>query len=220
MTMARTHNSPDLRCRRLGAADLPAIASIHREAFSSGTLTAFGPKCVEKYYAWHMEGKHAVATLGLESEHGLIGFCVLLSHNQFFGFLHRALPDIVASLLRSPSLAIRRGFASRVRGGMGLLIGRGGASQQPATIRILAIAVRPCCQGQGFAQILLKAAAELAQSRGASALALSVHPDNERAVRAYVRDGWERVLTDGQWRGLMRKSLVNKVGNPPTVSVI
>src|SRR5436309_1057273 len=140
MTTAQKKNPPEVVCRQLTAADLPPIASIHIEAFPRGTLTAFGVRCVEKYYAWHLDGDHAVETIGLEYDGTLIGFCVLLWHNQFAGFVHRALPTIVGRLLRSPSLAMRRGFASRLRGGMGLLMGRGGAAPQPATIRLLAIA--------------------------------------------------------------------------------
>ena len=103
---------------------------------------------------------------------------------------------------------------------MRLLMGRGGAAPQPATIRLLAIAVLPGFQGHGYAKIMLHSAAEIARSRGASALALSVHPENERAVRAYLRDGWERVTEAGEWKGLMRKSLLQECPRTPTVSVL
>ena len=110
MTMPQQHTLPEPVCRRLTTADLAAIASIHCEAFSNGILTAFGPKCIEKYYAWHMEGKHGVATLGLEQAGTLIAYCVLLRRNQFSGFLQRAFPNILGKLFCSPSLAVRRGF--------------------------------------------------------------------------------------------------------------
>src|SRR5215475_8803350 len=112
MTMPQKLNTLEPICRLLTVADLPVIASIHRDAFPSGILTAFGPSCVEKYYSWHLEGKHAVRTFGLEQEGNLIGFCVLLRHNQFSGFLRRALPAIVGRLLCSPSLILRPKFMS------------------------------------------------------------------------------------------------------------
>jgi ribosomal protein S18 acetylase RimI-like enzyme len=220
MTTPQRHNSPELICRRLSATDLSSIAEIHRLAFPNGTLTAFGTRCIEKYYSWHMEGKHAVETIGLQRDGALIGFCVLLWHNQFFGFLQRAFPNILGRLLCSPAIAVSRGFVSRLRGGVGLLMGRGGAAPQPATIRLLAIAVHPSLQGNGYAKTMLQAGAEIAGSRGASTLALSVHPENERAVRAYLHDGWERVLQDGVWKGVMHKSLRKRILTTPTVSVL
>ena len=98
-------------------------------------------------------------------------------------------------------------------------MGRGGAASQPDTIRILAIAVHPSFQGHRYARALLQSAADIALSRGASALALTVHPENEHAVRTYVRDGWERVLEGGEWKGTMRKSLVKNPAKPPKVSI-
>src|SRR5437016_118642 len=114
--------SCELVCRRLDAADIPNIVSIHGDGFPNGALTAFGRSCLETYYGWHMEGRHAVGAIGVERDGALIGYCVLIRHNDFCGFLRRALPTLAWSLLRSPSLALRSGFATRVRGGLGLLL--------------------------------------------------------------------------------------------------
>lgn len=89
-----------------------------------------------------------------------------------------------------------------------LVLGRGNGAPQTDTMRILAIALHPDFRGLGLAQILLTAATDIARDCGAHALALSVHPENQRAIRAYDRDGWERVVVNGEWTGLMRKSLV------------
>jgi ribosomal protein S18 acetylase RimI-like enzyme len=196
------------------------MASIHCLGFPHGTLTSMGTPCIKKYYRWHMEGKHAIATFGLELQGVVIGYCVLLSHNQFSGFLLRALPIILRRLARTPSLAIKPGFGRQLRGGLSLLLRLGTARPQPNTLRILAIAIHPSFQGRGFAQLLLTAAAGVAISHGASALALSVHPENERALRAYARDGWERVAVNGKWKGLMRKSLLQDSRKPLTTPVL
>jgi ribosomal protein S18 acetylase RimI-like enzyme len=98
--------------------------------------------------------------------------------------------------------------------------GRGGATSQPDVIRILAIAVHPSFQGQGFGPVLLRAATAIDREQGAASLALSVHPKNERALRAYARDGWERVLVDGVFAGSMRKSLRKSAVKMPAISVL
>jgi ribosomal protein S18 acetylase RimI-like enzyme len=205
-------------CRRLGFGDVSAVARIHCAAYPNGILTAFGERCVMQYYSWHMEGKHAVSTIGLECGDKLIGFCVLLRYNDFGGFLRRGLPIVSAALMRSPWLALQPLFVKRLRGGMSLLVGKRRAKAEPGTVRILSIALEPAYQGHGLGQTLLRAAAETALRDGASALALTVHPDNHRAVRAYQRDGWERTLVNGAWQGAMRKSL-STVTTPPVLSI-
>src|SRR5437764_14526043 len=112
-----------LLCRPLNAGDIADIVSLHNDGFPNGALTAFGRRCVEKYYLWHMRGPHAVAAIGLELDGVLIGYSVLIRHNDFSGFLLRALPTLAWTVLRAPWLALRRGFASRLRGGLGLLLG-------------------------------------------------------------------------------------------------
>jgi len=218
--MAQQHDASGSACRRLNTADIAQVASIHSAAFPGGTLTAFGGRCLEQFYAWHMEGKHAIAAIGLERGGALIGYCILLRRNDFGGFLRRAFLTIAGRLLQSPSLALRSGFVPRLRGGLSLVAGRGGATSQPDVIRILAIAVHPSFQGQGFGPVLLRAATAIAREQGAASLALSVHPKNERALRAYARDGWERVLVDGVFAGSMRKSLRKSAVKMPAISVL
>jgi ribosomal protein S18 acetylase RimI-like enzyme len=49
----------------------------------------------------------------------------------------------------------------------------------------------------------------IALERGFRQMNLSVHPTNTQAVRFYERQGWERVLQDGVWKGQMRKQIAH-----------
>ena len=55
---------------------------------------------------------------------------------------------------------------------------------------VVAVYVSPRHRGVGILDALFEAAAEFAALRGASALTLDVHPENERAQRAYRRLGF------------------------------
>lgn len=200
-------DSSETVCRRVDLRDLPAIVAVHCAAFPHTLLTAFGEKCVAEFYRWHLEGEHAVATIGVEREGVLVGFCVLLWRSDLSGFFRKALSAIAWKLLRTPSLVLRPEFGSRVRGSLGLGRRRGGAPVPATSMRILSIAVSPSFQGKGYGQRLLEAASEIARDKDATTLGLSVHLDNRRALRSYQRNGWERVLIEGVFTGQMRKPL-------------
>lgn len=48
----------------------------------------------------------------------------------------------------------------------------------------------------------------IAREKGFSEMDLTVNPQNEKAIRFYERLGWEKVVNEGRWTGLMRKRLV------------
>lgn len=202
-----SNNTSNSVCRLLGPEDLPAIAEIHRDAFPHTLLTAFGDRCLQKFYKWHLEGEHGVATIGVECQGTLVGFCVLLWRSELSGFLKTALPTIVWRIICKPTLLLRPEFGSRLRGSLGLSVGRKKTEAPPTSMRILSIAVRPAFQRMRLGQKLLNTAAEIARQNGAESLGLSVHVDNLQALHSYTRNGWERVLVDGVFTGQMRKTL-------------
>ncbi len=195
-------------CRTLSPDDLTGVVRVHMAAFPDSLLTAFGPEWVADYYRWHMLGTHAVVTLGVDCDGALAGFSVLLNRNGLKAFYRHYFLAIVWHILRSPGVILRGDLRRRVRICTRSFFQKSEASEgRPGTIRILSIAVHPAHQGNGFGQVLLRAAEEIAIARGASQLALTVHTDNTRAVRAYERAGWDKVLVDGAWLGAMRKDL-------------
>ena len=70
----------------------------------------------------------------------------------------------------------------------------GSAGEMPSVCAgradVVAVYVHPRHRGVGILDSLFEAAAEFAALRGASALTLDVHPENERAQRAYRRLGF------------------------------
>ena len=68
----------------------------------------------------------------------------------------------------------------------GLLVGGSEADVQT-------IGVHPAVQGRGIGTVLLHALTAEAVRRGATSLMLEVRADNERAIRLYTREGFERI---------------------------
>lgn len=55
---------------------------------------------------------------------------------------------------------------------------------------IQSLYIKPAFRGRGLMSLLLDAVREAAQEEGALSLRLYVHQDNERAIRAYRREGF------------------------------
>jgi ribosomal protein S18 acetylase RimI-like enzyme len=59
-------------------------------------------------------------------------------------------------------------------------------------VGLVVIGVDPDCQGQGYGSLLLREFERRAQTYGINRLQLTVHAGNDRAIRAYERNGWRR----------------------------
>ena len=68
---------------------------------------------------------------------------------------------------------------------------------------LVGVYIDPALRREGILESLIAAAAEWTAAQGLAALHLDVHPDNERAARAYERCGFRdtgaRIDSDGVW---------------------
>lgn len=216
---------PQLVVRPLRQEDLPGVVAVHMAAFGDAALSAVGPGAVRRYYLWLLQPLHQssnfVAVLGDE----IVGFCIGgVFRGAMGGFLRRNGPYLAWAVLR----AWRRLFEPRFRGRV-LLGARLAVSAvwRQARLRILrpppgpappagdrafgilSIATAPEAWGRGVGRALMTAAEAEARRRGFRRMGLTVHAENERAVRFYASLGWERVPTaDGGWHGEMSRRIV------------
>jgi ribosomal protein S18 acetylase RimI-like enzyme len=203
--------------RSLAAEELPLVARVHVESFPNSALTKLGMKVVEKYYLWQLTGPHekvraAGAFVGDE--------CAGFSFSGVFegstsGFIHKNRTLLAGAVLSHPGLLLNSLFLKRLTEGVRLLFRF--AKKRPPTDRvesagvpnygILSIAVSPRFQKLGVGRLLMMDAEEEAIRYGRREICLTVHPANEKAVRFYEKQHWQKLFIKDLWNGAMTKIL-------------
>jgi ribosomal protein S18 acetylase RimI-like enzyme len=211
--------SQPISVRRLVKADLPAISVAHAAAFPDSALTMLGAECVRRYYEWQLLGPHEVLALGAFVDDSLYGFCFGgLFNGATAGFLSRNRFYLSWRVLTHPWLAANPMFRDRLTSGTRILKRfkmRGSPKSRVVEIRrapksfgILSIGVHPQCQGLGLGRLLMKESEEEARRRGFAAMDLTVHTNNQQAIRFYESLGWEKFYRNRSWQGHMTKQLL------------
>ena len=200
----------------LTAADLGDVASLHLAAFQESELTRLGHEAVRRSYLWQFEGPHELAAIGVRRDGRLVGFLFGgIFRGSTIGFVKRERWFLLGRVLRNPSMVVNKQSLSRIGLAVRLLARRTGtpSTENPAaapdrSFGVLSVAVDPAVQGSQVGQALMAEAERRARAAGFPRMHLTVHPDNERAVRFYERGGWVRATRpDGTWGGQMTREL-------------
>lgn len=69
---------------------------------------------------------------------------------------------------------------------------------------LVVIGVRPDLQGSGYGSLLLKEFERIAAERSVNRVALTVRPDNGRAIRSYLKNGWVVERQDAKSVSMMK----------------
>lgn len=200
----------------LGIDDLSEIATVHVLAFPDSELTHLGHEAVRRNYLWQFEGPHDLVALGVRSDGRLVGFLFGgVFRGSTIGFVKREHWFLLGRVLRNPSMIVNSKSLSRI----GLAVRLLGRRSRPArsenpdqvpvrSFGVLSVAVDPSTQGTGVGQLLMAEAEARARAAGFASMHLTVHPDNDRAVRFYEKGGWLRASSaDGTWSGRMTRQL-------------
>lgn len=201
--------------RSLAPSDLRASAAIHVEAFPQAAISQLGPATAERYHASLIARPDVHATAAFTADR-LAGFCFGGTARDVEGvFLRENLWFVGRELLKRPALFAQPFIRERIGAGFRFL--RAGSSarapvdtpprDEPSSFTILYLAVHPDVEGRGVAPQLLDAAESYARARGFAQMDLSVYLDNTRAIAFYERNGWQRLVREGVWRGFMIKPL-------------
>ena len=196
----------DLLVRPLTEHDLPAAGEIYIAANPKSLLTSFGSKQVLHYLSWQLQARHMAAATAAEVDGELAGILLLVKNNDLPGYLKQNTAFLLRSFLRHGAVLFTPLFRARATQCIRCLVNPPKSWKgQPGTVRVLCIAVHPKFQGNGIGGKLLRAAEELAYSRGHNRAELTVKTTNVSAIRFYERSGWEKLTVDGQWTGAMQK---------------
>lgn len=183
--------------------DLPALARIHRAAYSAGHFTSvFAEDLLVDYYGRFLgDGAQimlacavAVASDSSREAGEIQGFAVFGRHipERIAQFKSERSRAILATALRHPWLAVKK-LASLV-----MAKSQPGASVKPAEVLLLSIAVRT--PGHGVGGVLLSGLNRWVADTGGRAFGLYVNAENISAINAYVRVGFVfKELVAGQY---------------------
>lgn len=200
--------------RELQVNDLREVARIHLAAFPKSALGQLGKEAVLRYYQWQLEGPHDAVALGLYREENLAGFCFAgIFRGALSGFLRKNRSFLVWRVLTHPWLIVTPFFRERLNLAWKLLIHHPNpvvstSISSQKSFGILAIAIAPNMQGEGYGKRLMSEIERITLERGFVNMHLTVAIENYQAINFYEKSGWQRLLaSDGIWHGSMVKYL-------------
>ena len=202
------------------------IAKIHIDSFSDRALSQLGKEAVRRYYFWLLTGFPACYPICIVSPDNVItGYCFSgVYSGSFTGFLKRnkwyllRVISLHPWLIFNPIVREQSFLATQT---LLRLFRFRRISKTPPSVNsltssnlpkrkpwgILAIAVDPDFQRQGYAEAMMHAVEMYAKENHCNYLYLSVHTDNFPAVHFYEKMGWEKNPPGENWTGKMCKKL-------------
>ncbi|MEA2168819.1 MAG: hypothetical protein QOF76_2119 [Solirubrobacteraceae bacterium] len=186
--------SPEIR--GAAASDLGEITALHLRGFPGATLSRLGPSVVTDMYREFLDGADGYLFVAVRGGR-IVGFVAAADdgaalRSRFLRHSGLGLAPVVARrAARDPVL--RRELRSR-------LLRRISSARRdrvpptvpaPVAARLLSIAVDEPERGAGVAEALVGALCAAMQRGGVAMVGLSVRHDNPRALRFYLRTGWE-----------------------------
>lgn len=222
-TVISSKNKP-LACQLvpLRVEDLPQVARTHVAGFTDSALTHLGTASVKRYYHWLMTGPHQCTAVGVWEQGRLAGFCYGgVFDASLGGFLKRNRLHLLGRLVLRPWLLANPVIRERMRFGYATLRrmarrksalpsapSASASEAKTPSFKVLSITVDPHYRGCGIGRMLMLEMERTARAQGYPLMELSVHTDNDTAIRFYEGLGWRKVVPKDQWHGLMSKSLV------------
>ena len=182
-------------------------------------ITKLGLKCVIKHYEWQFESPDKVFAIGAFNDDTMLGYCFGGVFTMALGgFLVRNKGLIIKRLIFRPWLMFHPVFIKKILRGFSLLMkfskNKDSTTKVPAItvdshFGILAIASSPEARGLGVGKMLIENSEQIAVKNNFRNMFLTVSPRNTNAVQFYEHIGWKKEGNLENWKGEMRKILVN-----------
>lgn len=174
------------------AADVPALAALHRRAFPDFFLSRLGEPFLRQLYLGYLSDSDAVVSVARATEGRVVGVCLGSAHPA--GFFSRLLRRRLLGFLVASGLAIVRDPRTAPRL-LAALRYRGEVPQRLDGALLSSLCVDPDVQSAGIGRALDEAWRARAAELGARTAFLTTDADGNEAVnRFYHRGGW--VLSD------------------------
>lgn len=169
--------------------DVPALVSIHLQAFERFFLTQLGPAFLHEYYRAvhkHSSGIALVASSAGEVQGFVAGF---VDPSSFYRRLRSRRFHLAMSAL--PGLLRRPALLPRLLDNMRRANQNGSRNSSPRESELASIAVLPSVQGKGVGRLLVQAFVSQSQALGADCVSLTTDADaNDTVNRFYLQLGF------------------------------
>jgi ribosomal protein S18 acetylase RimI-like enzyme len=198
---------------------LLCLALCHIDAFPNSLSSKMGLKYLEKMLSWYLESPNGLLFHN-EENHIVKGYCggIIVDGTLVVGSAssmtqHSFWAGAQALTLRPwllfhPELLRKYKFVFRNLGyrfispKKDLKISK--RQEHDPYTGLVVIGVDPKFQGQGIGQILLKEFEGRTRKMGFKRMKLTVKADNEQAIGAYEKSGWEIYSNDGKSVGMQK----------------
>jgi GNAT superfamily N-acetyltransferase len=169
-------------------AEVPALATLHKQAFPGFFLSRLGPRFLRQLYLGYISDPTAVISLARGNEGEIIGACV--GTTQPSGFFHRLLKRQFFGFCLASGLAIFANPRALPRL-IGALAYRGDGPTGTDGALLSSLCVAPEAQGAGVGRALDQSWRATAAALGATRAFLTTDAkENEAVNRFYARGGW------------------------------
>lgn len=202
--------------------DLDKIAKCHRAAFPESFSSKLGPKYVIQMLSWYLDSGSSFL-FHLENQNEVVGYCGsivtdgTLSTGAASGMTQHSFGTAVKALILKPWLLFHPEIKKRykfiwrnIKTKLGLYKPKRTKEdikkiQQEPFVGLVVIGANPKYQGKGYGSKILQEFEIRAKKYNVTKLQLTVKRTNEKAIKAYTRNGWQRGKTSGDSLSMFKK---------------
>lgn len=200
------------------AKDLPSLAKVHRAAFPGSLATAMGQKYVERMLSWFLSSDKTFIFYVTAENGEIAGYCggmikdgTLLTGSAS-GMLQHSFNMALKSMALRPWLFFHKEMTHRYGFMLSNIMRKvlrkpaAVAPQQKsaeapapntASVGLVTIGVKPSFFGKGAGSLLLKEFERKSKELKIPKMYLSVNANNDQAIKAYERNGWQKSRVNG-----------------------
>lgn len=189
--------------------DLEKIAECHKSAFPDSLSTKMGLKYLKKMIEWYLTDEKRFL-FHIEENGKCAGYCGGMIHDgtqesgSASGMIQYSFNDAVISIMLRPWLLFHKEVISKYslikknirkkfkkRNVSSVTDQKNKTAERPEpSVGLVVIGVSLEFQGRGFGSVLLQEFENRAKEMNFKIINLTVRNDNEKAIKAYERNGW------------------------------
>ena len=213
-----------MKIQKSQLSDLPEIVRCHKDAFPDALSSKQGTPFISKMMEWYITSDRGVLFHVCDDKGEMAGYCggIVTQKPGLLGAVSSisqyAFNDFLKSYLRKPwlflhpenlkklpyilkNLLIKFGLKNKVQP----VSSKKNADFQ-AFMGLVVIGVKNKYHGKGYGSILLQEFERLAREDGAiQRIQLSVKASNSKAIKSYLRNGWQVSKQDDQTKQLIKE---------------